>query len=92
MNWAEAKAILTDHIGHYREWSHAELVQLVNHHESFIITAASGAHYNFELQVQWDDRPGGPLRVTGSVHNEDLRAFDLLTGTFVAQSGTDMAR
>lgn len=90
MNRAEAKTVLTDHFGHYRGWSHAELVQLVNHHDTFVTIAASGASYYFELQVQWDDRPGGSLRISGSVHDDDLRAFDLLRETFVIppESGT----
>lgn len=85
MNQLEVEALLRDRVGRYKGWRYAELVQLLNHHEAFEMTAASGASYEVELQVQWQDLPGGPLRVSESVHNDDLRDLDLLTGSFVVQ-------
>ncbi len=88
MNQLEVEALLKDRVGRYKRWCYAELVQLLNHHEAFEMTAASGAGYQFELQVQWDDRPSGRLRVSGSVHDDDARDIDLLTGSFIVQPET----
>jgi hypothetical protein len=36
---------------------------------------APGAVYQFEIEVFWDDKPGGDVRVMGSIANGGWRAF-----------------
>jgi hypothetical protein len=43
----------------------------------------SGAEYQIEIQVFWDDRINGDLRVIGSIDDGKLRAFFPLTLDFI---------
>lgn len=44
---------------------------------------ASGAVYQFEIQVFWDDKPGGNVRVMGSIDDGGWRAFVPLCEDFI---------
>lgn len=44
---------------------------------------ASGAAYQFEIEVFWDDKPGGDVRVMGSIDDGGLRAFLPLCEAFI---------
>ena len=84
MDKTEAAALLAFHLADYRRRSYAELRTLVGAAPAPIeLVAASGARYQIEVQVFWDDAPGGALRVLGGIHDGGWRAFAPLCDDFL---------
>lgn len=83
MERAEAKRVLRDELRRYRKRSYRELQALLAEPEVFTVTGASGAEYQIEVQAVWDDRPGGRLRVLGSIDDGGLRAYAPLSDDFL---------
>jgi hypothetical protein len=82
-------AILRDHLRAYRQRSYHDLVALLGKPQVAELRGVSGATYQLEVVVQWDDRPGGALRVLGSVDDGGWRALKPLTDDFIlAPDGT----
>ena len=89
MNNVEAKAILEDELRRYRARSYSELVELLDEEYRAEMRGPSGATYQVEVQLFWDDQPNGELRVMGSIDDGGWRAFIPLTDGFVlAPNGT----
>ena len=89
MNNVEAKAILEDELRRYRSRSYSELVELLDEEYRAEMRGPSGATYQVEIQLFWDDQPNGELRVMGSIDDGGRRAFIPLTDGFVlAPNGT----
>ena len=85
----EAKIILVGRLKRYREHSYEKLVQLIGSHETKEARAPSGKRYQLEFQVFWDSRPGGDVRVTGSIDDGGIRAIFPVTDDFIkAPDGT----
>jgi hypothetical protein len=88
MNNEEATALLDQELAAFRDEHHEALVRRVLAGSlNFERTAASGAKYQVEIQFLWDDQPGGPIRVVGSIDDGGLRAFVPLTLDFIKSSG-----
>ena len=83
MDNAEAAALLKDHLDGYRLRSYADLVTLLGKPQVVELRGASGATYQLEVEVHWDDRPGGALRVLGSIDDGGWRALKPLCDDFV---------
>lgn len=83
MNKEEARRILKAQLGRYRERSYKELVELVDQSETQEIVSPSGVAYQLEIQIFWDDMPGGNLRVLASVDDGGWRAFAPLNDDFI---------
>ena len=83
MNNEEAAAILRDHLQIYRRRSYAELVALLGKPQVATADGSSGANYQLEVEVHWDDRPGGNIRVLGAIDDGGARAFKPLTDDFI---------
>lgn len=84
MNRKEAKRILSQTLGQFRSRSYAELVQMINVEpvvEDRI--GPGGRKYQIEIQIFWDDKTGGDIRVMGSVDDGGLRAFIPLSVDFI---------
>jgi len=47
------------------------------------VRGASGTAYQIEIQFFWDDKPGGTIRVAGSIDDGGIRAFVPLTDSFL---------
>jgi hypothetical protein len=89
MDNREATALLRDHLAAYRRRSYHDLVALLDMPQVAELRGPSGATYQLEVMVHWDDRPGGALRVLGSVDNGGWRALKPLTDDFIlAPNGT----
>jgi len=57
------------------------------------IIGKDGAHYQIEIEVFWDNRRGGAIRVIGSVDDGQSRAAVPLTEDFViTPSGTFLGK
>jgi hypothetical protein len=85
MDKALALAILGKELAAFREKSYSELVSMIDRepNQSEERSAPSGALYYVEMQVFWDDKPGGDVRVMGSIDDGGLRAFVPLSVSFV---------
>jgi len=89
MDNAEAVAVLRGHLQGYRRRSYADLVALLGKPQVAELRGRSGATYQLEVVVHWDDRPGGALRVLGAVDDGGRRALKPVTDDFIlAADGT----
>jgi hypothetical protein len=84
MNEDEARTVLRDHLQAYRRRTHGELASLVGRSEAVELRGASGVVYQLEVQVVWDERPGGAVRVLGAIDDGGWRAFMPLCEDFIA--------
>jgi len=75
--------VLETELARWRRLSFSALVERIGHSETLDIRGASGTPYQVEVQVFWDNAPGGVLRVLGSVDDGSLRAFVPLTQDFL---------
>ena len=83
MDNAEAAALLKDDLEGYRLRSYADLVTLLGKPQVAELRGASGATYQLEVKVHWDDRPGGVLRVLGTIDDGGWRALKPLCDDFL---------
>ena len=89
MNIEEARTLLADELSSWRARSYPELVEKMKDVIAFEVEGRSGAMYQIEIEVFWDDRRGGNLRVVGGIDDGGLRAFAPLTDDFImAPDGT----
>ena len=90
MNSAEALGLLDAALGRLRPLSYEDLAQRVDAEPEIAeAQGQSGALYQIELSVMWDDRARGNIRVMGSVDDGRWRAFMPLTRSFIkAPDGT----
>jgi hypothetical protein len=72
MDKEEGHHLLKSHIDEYscRGWH--SLSTLIGHLETGEVTAESGAIYQFEIEILWDNRPGGDIRVVGSIDDHSF--------------------
>ncbi|MBL7663257.1 hypothetical protein JNK13_10960 [bacterium] len=83
MDNEEAKKLLAQELKKYRQKSYTELQVLLNAQDTYAVTGKSGAEYQIEIQVFWDDQKDGNLRVVGAVDDGGLRSFMPLTDGFI---------
>jgi hypothetical protein len=75
MNREEALSLLDAHLEQYYKLSYAELAAKIGHEEFAEVVGRSGAAYQIEIQVCWDHKPNGDIRVLGAIDDGGLRAF-----------------
>ena len=83
---SEARSILREYVLCNRSRAYEELRSLIDAPETRDVTGPSGAVYQIETQILWDDRPGGNLRVLVSIDDRGLRAIAPLTDDFIISS------
>jgi hypothetical protein len=89
MNKVEALSLLQGQLRPWRERSWAQLREGVSQSHRFEVTGESGTWYQGEIQVFWDDKPDGAIRVMASIDDGGWRAFVPLTDDFIlAPDGT----
>jgi hypothetical protein len=89
MNKTEAHSLLQGQLQQWRERSWAQLREEVGQSHRFEETAASGSRYQRQIQVFWDNRPDGAIRVMASIDDGGWRAVVPLTDDFIlAPDGT----
>ena len=87
MNNDEARALLEAEMAGLRSETYSALVQRMS--ESVLTcqrTGPSGTNYQLEVQVLWDDRSGGNIRVIGSIDDGRWTAFVPLSSDFIKSS------
>ncbi len=84
MHNEEALALLEAELAPLREESYDQLVRRMSAGSLNVERVGpSGAKYQLEIQVHWDDRQGGNVRVSGSIDDGGWRAFVPLTRDFI---------
>lgn len=86
MDKNEAQAVLGRELTSYRSKTYLELVELMGEIFAYEKEASSGRSYQIEIQVVWDLKEGGDIRVIGSVDDGGWRAFFPLTYGFLMNS------
>jgi hypothetical protein len=86
MDKKEAGALLVEQLGAYRARPYADLIACIGQVGSVEIAGASGRPYQVEVNVLWDDRPGGAVRVIASIDDGGLSAFAPMTDSFIKAS------
>jgi hypothetical protein len=83
MNKAEAKSILSKHLGAFAARPYDELVQLISRSDAKSILGESGVNYQIELNVFGDAEPGKNLRIMGSIDDAGGQASLPLTESLI---------
>ncbi len=84
MNNEEAMRVLDRELAVLREESYAALVDRIRAGPVvYERPGTGGTRYQLEIQVLWDDRTGGNVRVIGSIDDGGWRAFVPLTRSFI---------
>jgi len=83
MNRDEALAVLDARLERYPRRPHAELAEMLGNQGCDEVVATSGAAYQIEVDIVWDGKPGGDLRVMGGIDDGGLSFFSPLSQSFV---------
>lgn len=83
MDADKAKTVLADHLVIYRTKPYEELKAMVDQVQAYDVASPDGLAYQIEVQVRWDDKPDGNIRVTGAIDDGGWRAFLPITGDFI---------
>lgn len=83
MDNAQALRVLHEHLKSWRDRTWDELRARIGESHHCDIASESGTRYQVEVQVLWDDKPDGAIRVIGSIDDGDWRAFAPLTDSFI---------
>jgi hypothetical protein len=73
MNREEALSLLDVSLDQYRKMSYADLSAKIGHEEFPEVVGASGTAYQIEIQIRWDHKPGGDVRVMGTIDDGTFR-------------------
>ena len=63
MNREEAKRLLQDHLQTYRRRPYQDLMRLIGEIRVAEVRGPSGANYQIEVEIHWDQHPGGSIHV-----------------------------
>ena len=89
MNRVEALSVLHGQLRRWRERPWRQLREEVGQSHRFNVIAESGTWYQGEVQVFWDDKPDGAIRVMASIDDGGWLAIVPLTEDFIlAPDGT----
>jgi hypothetical protein len=92
MNTDEATTAVRHVLTKYRVRPYVELCRLVGTRlPTLTVTADSGTEYQVAIQVQWDGKPGGDIRVIGLVDDTAWRAFVPLSQDFITSADGGVA-
>ena len=73
MDREEALDLLNANLDQYRQMSYAELSAKIGHEEFPEVVGLSGTEYQIEIQIRWDNKPGGDIRVMGTIDDGTFR-------------------
>ena len=79
MRRIEAKWLLLRNLVGWRRRPYDELRTLIDRGHHVEVRGRSGAGYQIEIQAFWDTKPGGDIRVLGSIDDGRWRACCPLT-------------
>ena len=73
MDRSEAQALLRVQLNDYRTRSYASLTELVGTSERTEVIGPSGQPYQCVVNLMWDDKPGGNIRVLAAIDDGTFR-------------------
>jgi hypothetical protein len=80
----EARSLIEKALQPYRSRSYSELEALVGVGPATgEIEGPSGFQYHFEIEVLWDARPRGNIRVIGAIDDMKWRSFNPVCADFI---------
>ena len=79
MDRDEALKLLDAKLDEYRKLSYTEVAAKIGDEEVVEVTGPSGTAYQIEIQIVWDGKPNGDVRVLGAIDDGGWRAFLPLT-------------
>jgi hypothetical protein len=83
MDNGEATELLKAHLAAYRLRPYSELLTMRGKPQVAELRGDSGARYQVEVEVFWDHRPGGALRVRGYIDDCVRRVLRPLWDDFI---------
>ena len=83
MDRAHARAVVVAELAAYRGKSYTELAGAIGEVSAYEVANPDGQPYQVEVQVTWDARPGGDIRVMGAIDDGGWSAFRPLTEDFL---------
>lgn len=83
MDTVAAQKVLDKWLARLRAVSYEELASRVDSVTTDEVARDSERSWQVEVQVSWDDEPGGNVRVAVAIDDGGLRAFVPMTGEFV---------
>jgi hypothetical protein len=84
MDKDEARRLLTEHLVAYRARLYADLTATIGNLGCVEVTGPSGSEYQIEVDVLWDDKKDGNVRVMAGIDDGTIRAaFSPLTDGFI---------
>ncbi|MFO0822533.1 MAG: hypothetical protein U0792_05335 [Gemmataceae bacterium] len=86
MDQIEARSVLLRHFAGWRGRSYRELIGLLGNQGSDEVLGPSGAAYQIEVEVLWEGKPKGPVRVVGSI--DDGKPITSTSGSRALSVGT----
>ncbi|MBM4091676.1 MAG: hypothetical protein FJ276_19945 [Planctomycetes bacterium] len=88
MNREEALELLNKKLDDYRSLSYADATRRIGDEEVTEVAGDSGTAYQIEIQITWDGKPNGDVRVMGSIDDGSFRgAFRPVCGDVVVKPG-----
>ena len=75
MDREEALSLLHAKLDEYRKLSYDQLAARIGDEEFPEEVGASGTQYQIEIQIVWDDKPNGAVRVLAAIDDGGWRAF-----------------
>lgn len=75
MDREEALSLLNAKLDGYRKLSYDQLAARVGDEEFPEVVGESGTQYQIEIQIVWDDKPDGAVRVLAAIDDGGWRAF-----------------
>jgi hypothetical protein len=73
MDREEALGLLNAKLDEYRKIPYADLAAKIGQEEFPEVVGPSGTEYQMEIQIRWDHKPGGDVRVMGSIDDGTFR-------------------
>ena len=75
MDREEALSLLNAKLDEYRQLSYSQLAARIGDEEFPEVVGASGTQCQIEIQVVWDDKPNGAVRVLAAIDDGGWRAL-----------------
>jgi hypothetical protein len=73
MDREEALSLLDAHLDQYRKLRYAEIAAKIGEEEFPVVVGPSGTEYQMEIQIRWDHKPNGNIRVLGAIDDGTFR-------------------
>ena len=86
MNEGIAYALIEECLKEMRQRSYPDLVALIGHPQSRTVIGEDHKQYQLEIQVFWDSKTDGDIRVMVAADDGGWRSFKPLTDDFIMAS------